>query len=387
MRIGHFYRDYQDKGGAPRDAIQLMDSMKKYVDEAFMYCYTTDPDKVGDEVQDNLTIRTFYLPESSKNKNPLYIESRLKEILEKNTDQIDIAFITAGFIPENIKVANTLKDNNIPYILVPHESYNPNTFGGIKGLRKKVYEKLFETNIVKNANGFRLHAPIQKQHMLMRDYQINGDCFYIDEGIDWEGIYEQLPDFKTPTLSTELHFGFLGRIVIYKKGLDLLVKGWDIYKREGGQGRLSIVGPADPKQKEAIHGLYQSLKTPDLEFSDGRFGPDKYYFMQSLAAFIHSSRSEGAVTRAIRESFAMGCPAILTENTSGAQLLRDYNAGVVIDTSAEGVAEGLHKFSEIWHDPEKREKMNEGVRQVVKVLDWDVTARKYVENAKRILNK
>ena len=257
MKVGYFYRDYRrDRNlaggteGQPTATRNMAQAMPRHGAEVIVYCYTSNPHEEGVFKQDRIVVKQFYLPSWLRNFNFFYVPSRLRDILSGNRDHLDAVILTGGFIPENYPVTRLFQKNKIPYVLEPLEAYNPYSYYGFKGLKKTIYESLFEKKVVDNAAAIRIISSVQERHFQARGYKLRSDKFFVTkDGVDLEDEPSAIETrdilSREPIHANSNVFGYLGRLVIYKKGLDVLLQAWAIYMQNGGAGVLKIVGP-DP---------------------------------------------------------------------------------------------------------------------------------------------
>ena len=136
--------------------------------------------------------------------------------------------------------------------------------------------------------------------------------------------------------------GYLGRLDIEYKGLDLLVDGLGRAVHEHGADlRLRICGPDDRgdarrlERMVALRGL-----TSRVELVPPAEGTARVRFLESLDAFVHPSRSEG-VPMGVLEAMATARPVVVTPETNLSDVVARHRAGWVVDGSPASVAHAL----------------------------------------------
>ena len=70
------------------------------------------------------------------------------------------------------------------------------------------------------------------------------------------------------------------------------------------------------------------------------FDEAKDDLVRSAWVFVHASRWEGMPV-AVLEALALGVPVLVTPETNLASFVKDAGAGIVIEGSVDGVADGL----------------------------------------------
>lgn len=384
MKIAHFYRDYLCPGGMPRETKLLAEAMARRLDGVYVYCYTADPSEEGACRHGGVTVRRFYWPRRFWNRNAFALPLRLEEILRSNTDGLSAVILTGTFIPENFSLARLLVRIGIPYVVSIGDGFNPYLFGGLRGVKKRLYTRLFERRILRDSLALRLYSAIQVEHLKRGGLGDDWEFFVIKEGVDWEAIRAEC-GVAFGDLVVDSHpihrregwprFGFLGRISVYSKGLDLLVRAWADYEAKGGIGRLSIVGAGSAAEIRELVSLCHRLRAARVELLPPKYGLEKFNFLHDLDALVHPSRHEG-IPRVLREAFAMGCPVIVTNGTNLHDLVLEVGAGFVVNPDPPAIASALREFARLgsiqW------ERLRRGARQAAQVLDWDIIAAKYI---------
>lgn len=389
MRICHFYRDYLFPGGIPRETQLLANAMSDSVEHVFIYCYTKDRNEEGYSTKKNLTIRKFYLPAWCWGMAFFNTPKALRHTLTENQDKLDCVILTGSFIPCNIPMAALLKNVGLPYFISPGEGFNPFTFRGVRGIRKRIYEYLFEKHAMNHAKGIRLYSNAQVKHLRERGYSNQKKFFFVKEGIDRKKIKDEMIDPYNEHLPmpdtvwcNKLVFGYLGRLSVYKKGLDLLLEAWSIYLQQGGAGCLKIAGPGTDRDLRQLSRLSMKYGLKNVEFLPPKFGLDKYKFLMDLSILVHPSRHEG-VPRVIREAFAFNCPAIVTENTNLHDIIMEFEAGFVTTLNPFDIATNMKRFSTL--NQNERQALRDGATIAGKNLEWGEISNTYVQEvAQRI---
>ncbi|WP_332684183.1 glycosyltransferase [Bosea sp. (in: a-proteobacteria)] len=139
-------------------------------------------------------------------------------------------------------------------------------------------------------------------------------------------------------------FGFCGRYEILHKGLDLLVEGFAAYRREGGRGRLVLIGTGPAR--DVLTAMATTLGVADaIEIQGPCFGEEKRRKMAEWHFFVQPSRFDGVPIAALEAALA-GLPLVVSQETGLAGQVASANAGIVMHSlTACAVAEAFHKAS------------------------------------------
>src|SRR6185312_10545249 len=149
---------------------------------------------------------------------------------------------------------------------------------------------------------------------------------------------------KTYAARTEPVFGYIGRMTIPQKGLDLMLAGFAEYVRSGGRGSLWMVGEGEDegKLREIAH---QHGMRERIIFHGPKYGAEKDRLLLGMNAFLHTSRWEGLPTACL-EAAAMRRPLIVTRETGMQDYVQRYQCGISLaDSQPTTIACALHEFS------------------------------------------
>jgi glycosyltransferase involved in cell wall biosynthesis len=374
LSVGIFYRDLLGPGGMPRETALLAREMQRFVDRLVLYTYVGDASQEGSSRIEGVPVRAFYQPGWRRSRDPFRAPGGVGDFVRKNVDDIAVLVLIGSFIPENVPVARAAQEGGIPYVLSVGAAFSPHLFSGLKGLKKRLYEQAFERGLVNGALAIRLYSEAQAPHLTSRGYVDDGRFFIAKEGIDWDTIEREngmVSAASSDGPQDPLMFGFLGRLSTYGKGLDILLDAWSLYKHDGGQGRLTIAGPASRWESLRLDRLRRRLDIPAVDFLPGIFGEAKYRFLRSLSFLVHPSRHEG-IPRVVREALAIGRPVIVTDNTNLHDLVEHHGAGAVVRTNSRDLARTLMALE---NSQEEWPAFQEGARRAALSLNWEDVAR------------
>lgn len=255
-------------------------------------------------------------------KDPYKIDDALRIALDDlKTDAV--FHLHGAFIPQFFTLSGILKRRLLPFILTPHGAYHPVALSG-SGIRKRIYYWLFERKVIKRSA--QLHLLGEKECGYPVFLAPSGQKIIIPNG------QEIAPDAKPLALasSKEPIFGFMGRMDIRHKGLDLLLEGYDIYKgKYDGTAKLWMIGDGDDKKSLEIKAKSNS-GAEDIKFFGPLYGEEKEKALAQLHVFMHTSRYEG-VPMGVLECALLGIPSIISEETNIRTYVEAYNSGLVLD--------------------------------------------------------
>lgn len=167
-------------------------------------------------------------------------------------------------------------------------------------------------------------------------------------------------------------FGYCGRYEIVHKGLDLLIEGFAAYRRQGGRGKLVLIGTGPAR--EVIAALADRLGVAAaVDIHGPRFGEDKRRLMQSWDFFVQPSRFDGVPIAALEAALA-GLPLIVSTETGLAGAVTAADAGIVIpNLTATAVAAAFAEASAL--QPAAWSRMAASAHATaVEIGDWTLIA-------------
>jgi glycosyltransferase involved in cell wall biosynthesis len=261
--------------------------------------------------------RSFTTVLFQKLRNPFAISSKLKQAI---ADAEDTVFhIHGAWVPTFWAVAKCIAKYQKKAVLTPHGGYN--TIAVQKsGWKKKVYFTIFEKSVLNTMAAVHCIGASEKEGL--SKFYPNNKQVLLPYGFD-------KPKTLVSTSSEGKPFtvGFVGRIDIHTKGLDLLIKAFSKFHKDKN-AKLWIVG--DSAEMPALKKMIATHELNDSVIVHGsKYGDDKNDLIQKMTVFTHPSRNEGLPT-AVLEAASFGVPSIVTEATNVGSYLEKHNAGLCV---------------------------------------------------------
>lgn len=269
-------------------------------------------------------------------KNKFSIHEDIEAAIAK-IDTLTVFHLHGGFIPEFYHVAKLLKKYKHEFVFTPHGNYAANAMRK-NSLYKYLYFKWFEKTILLYSKA--IHCLGKGEWEDIQKITTLSHCTIIPNGQNMDEIkIKSLPDLKKEWPV----FGFCGRVTRDQKGLDLLLSGFDHYVKQGGEGKLWIIGTGDymsEMQKLAFDHIYQGR----IIFWGPQFGEHKFKLIALMDAFYHPSRNEGLPT-AVLEASGAGIPCVVSTYTNMGEYLTTHKAGLVLkENTAEAIAVSMRQI-------------------------------------------
>ncbi|MFT4598692.1 MAG: glycosyltransferase involved in cell wall biosynthesis [Bacteroidia bacterium] len=302
----------------------------------------------------NYEERNFETKLFKKRKNPFTISAELKNAIIQSENTV--FHLHGGWIPTFWAVAKCFKKCNKKSVLTPHGAYNTIAMKA-SDWTKKIYFQLFEKSILKTAN--KIHCIGASEKEGLENIYPNHKQIILPYGFDRPPMDSFIKQHNKTFV-----VGFVGRIDIHTKGLDILTKAFARFQKDK-KTKLWIVGDSDENPK-----LKTMLKEEGIVHNTilygSKFGLEKNAIIQQMDVFAHPSRNEGLPT-AVLEAATFGVPSIVTQATNVGSYITKYNAGKCI----------------------KNENVNELITALEEVyLEWQANAMAhYLDNTQAMLNQ
>lgn len=259
--------------------------------------------------------------------HPFGVSNALRKALRAKADRQDVVFhLHGGWVPVYATLARLLHRLRLSFVITGHGAYN--TVAMQRSSRmKKYYFRFLEKSILDRA--LRIHSIGHSEVDGLSRVYPNQKNLRLPYG------------FEPATLSAEgarggsgFIIGFVGRLDIWTKGLDLLLHSFQTFRREHSDAQLWIVG--DGPGRATLSSQIEAEQIPGVVLWGSKFSAEKDALIAQMHVFVHPSRNEG-LPASVLESSAMGIPAIVSKPTNVAEMIEHYQAGWVLpqNTSEE----------------------------------------------------
>ena len=238
----------------------------------------------------------------------------------------------SAFIPEFCVIGKFLKKKGIPYVISPRGAYRQNALMKNK-LLKKIWLTLFENQLLANANLIHFLTKTGLDEFDDLGFSIDTKRECIPNGIDKCREFDPWKEKGYITKFLELEYDSrvivsIGRLDIYYKGLDLLIKGFSLLPKNVLQNTyLILFGPDTNGAKIQLMKIANEFGIKDRLLMPGPvYGDDKFRIMAGADIFAVTSRSEG-FPNALLEALSVGARCLVSNNIGIENELKSYHAG------------------------------------------------------------
>jgi glycosyltransferase involved in cell wall biosynthesis len=271
--------------------------------------------------------------------NPFFIIPELRKsvlIHKKATFHLH-----GGWVPQFSTLAKFFTKNGITFILTPHGAYNTIAMQR-SSWKKKLYFQILERSLLKNSS--KIHCVGNTEVDGLQAIFANTKSKVIPYGFETNATVFPLPKNKDFTI------GFVGRLDIYTKGLDLLLDAFRKFQKNHPDAKLWLIGEGEGQT--FIEDYINENKLVNVILWGKKFGEEKDKLITKMHVFAHPSRNEG-LPSAVLEAAAIGIPTVVTKATNMAAYVTQYQAGIGIENEdINALQSALEKLWQTYKDGE-----------------------------------
>lgn len=346
--------------GVNKVVFQLASQQAKFGRNVALWGITKDP--VHNYGERDFSTRLF-----QAGNNPFTLDTELRSAI-LNKQGKAIFHLHGGWIPTFFSVARFMSKHNIPFVLTPHGAYNTIAMQRNKWI-KKIYYSLFESKVLNGAR--QIHAIGQSEVSGLQAIYANNKSFLLPYGFE----YAQDLTLKHKKEHEDFVIGFVGRLDIYTKGLDLLLLAFLRFQQEVPETNLWIVG--DSKEKGSLEKRIKELGLRNVKLWGSKYGKEKDDLISKMNVFVHPSRNEGLPT-AVLEAATLNVPCVVSEATNVGNYVQDYHAGICIPNEDTAALEGaFHSLYRMYCEDKLEQVGKNAQKMVFECFGWDKLVKAY----------
>ncbi len=309
----------------------------------------------------NYADRGFKTRLFKKSINPFSFDTDLRSAFLSKKGKA-VFHIHGGWVPVFSQLAMFLAKNGMQYVFTPHGAYNVIAMRR-SAFRKKIYFRCFEKNLLSYAA--KIHCIGQSEVSGL------GTIFSTDKTILLPYGYEaeQQPLVNEPA-NTSMIVGFVGRLDVYTKGLDLLVDAFARLHHSKPDTKLWIVGDGTDMRKLEKRIAAKKLSNSVVLFGS-KFGLEKDALIKQMDVFAHPSRNEG-LPSSVLEAANFGIPCIVSQATNMAHYVEAYKSGLTIrNEKTNDLEEAMLKIYALRGEQALLPMRRNAQSMVVEAFGWD----------------
>lgn len=311
--------------------------------------------------------RNFITRLFEASQNPFSINKCLKNAIFSKENAV--FHLHGGWIPHFSALASLMQEYDIKYVFTPHGAYNTVAMQR-SSWTKKIYFHLFEKKLLSGAQ--KIHAIGQSEVSGLNQIYPNQKSFLLPYGFEYSNS-----NLVSASKNPDFTLGFVGRLDVYTKGLDLLVSAFERFQQKVPTAKLWIVG--DGEGKDFLSKLIAVKNLRGITLWGKKFGAEKELLISKMHVFAHPSRNEGLPT-AVLEAASLGVPSIVTQATNVAAYVQKYDCGLSI--ANESVEELERAMLELHasHQGERYAQLGSNCEKMLKqAFAWPVLVHQFKE--------
>jgi len=281
------------------------------------------------------------------------------------------------YIPFHIALARRCRQVGWPYIITAHGGMGY-LAQGVKRPKKAFGNLIYFRSYVKHAAA--VHALCEREAKEIQALFNVKNIITVPNGVD-DYLLDAWQKLSPANLGgfgqdTNLMLGFVGRIDVYHKGLDLLLKALAILKSRPNRNtcKLFVIGPFYTKQDEqSFRSAVESLGLKDdVKLFGPKNGEEKLRYFLACDVFVHTSRFEG-MPMAVLEAMALGRPCLVTPGTNIADIVREAG-GWECEPNPESIAGTIES---IYEKRDSLQLLGQQARGLIQArFTWPLVARR-----------
>jgi glycosyltransferase involved in cell wall biosynthesis len=256
-------------------------------------------------------------------------------VAERTASRRSVCLINGMFNPPVYSMGRCLRRHSVPYVMVPHDPYDPVVFRRNPHL-KWPYWYLFERRLLRQARAVQVMD--ERHGAWLPGLGVDTRVIHAENGIAPASVPPER-ELKWRPMDEPARLMFLGRIDAYNKGLDVLLDAFGQVSLQADV-RLTVQGPdwgdLARLEKRAAGGAgaaWVTFRPPDYQRASPRIIADH-------DVFCLPSRFEGFGLAAL-EAMLAGRVLLVSERAGIARHIRTSECGVTVEPTVAGVAKGL----------------------------------------------
>jgi glycosyltransferase involved in cell wall biosynthesis len=320
--------------------------------------------------------------------NPWYISRDWIVRIREEFGTPDIVNFHSVYDPFQTALARRCRQLSWPYIITPR--------GGmtylaqeVKHLKKTIGNVTFFRRFVKHAAA--IHALLPKEAEQIQALFKVKKIIIVPNGVE-DYLLQVSKKLSAADLGDfgrecDLMLGFVGRIYVYYKGFDLLLKAMAILRSQPDRIRckLFVIGPFHSRQDGRSFCLtVESLGLKDdVKLLGPKYGEEKLRYFLACDVFVHTSRSEG-MPMSVLEAMALGCPCLVTPGTNMADVVRE-GGGWECEPNPDSIAETIKL---IYEKRDSLKVLGQQSRELIKSqFTWHKVAQQLSEEYAKVISQ
>jgi glycosyltransferase involved in cell wall biosynthesis len=246
------------------------------------------------------------------------------------SERLEIIHNHGLWMMPNVYSGDAVRDSRCRLVVSPRGTLSAWALGR-SALQKRIFWLLWQAPVLRAAVCF--HATAESEFEDIRRLGFRQPVCILPNGID-------VPPLEEKPKAGRRQLLFLGR-VHPKKGVDVLLRAWQVVERRFLDWDLLIAGPDNGGYLTAMQALAAQLRLDRVVFCGGLFGEEKLHAYRMASLFVLPTHSEN-FGMTVAEALAAGTPAIVSKGAPWSGL-ETHRAGWWIDIGVDPLIACLEK--------------------------------------------
>ena len=358
--VAHLYRDALVPGGIPHQTRQLIEA------QVALGVRVSVIARAGQNIPASARVHTL----GGATRGFLFDARTVHRTLRE--DAVDVFHITGLSIPEHVLPVMSVLRSGTPLVLSPHGLLAPLgravRFEGrhqtlLRETLKRAFRRSCDRMLIDRAAV--IHAQSVFEEECVRAIRPDAEIVIAPMGVDADWIHAEAPRRH---IRRPVTIGYLGRLDVYHKGLDLLLEAVRRLGSSSSEFRIIIAGTP---VEASYAGLLRSAQDVGVSILPEQWGPDKDRFFRECD-FVFGVYRYAGMARLIGESVGRGIPVIASREGNWGDWTAEFGMGVPSALSAESVESALLKIGNLKDD--EYERMSARAMAFASTWSWERVA-------------
>lgn len=259
----------------------------------------------------------------------------------KSVDKVDTIFhLHHIYNLTNYLISRQLVKHKLPYLITPHDSFvysldysKEKPF--LKRIYRKVFVRIFDKYVLDHAKV--VHGLTNQCSLFLKNITKSPVCVVLNQ------VNEMGIEFDPAKIKPQICF--IGRFDILRKGIDLALESYQLFKNENsGRNEVSfvLIGPADEEAKDKCDAICKQLNLEigkDVLFTGKLSVEERNRTLSESKVYMQLSRTEG-FGLSIAQALSCFKPVIISNNVPIHDKIVAHQAGYAVSNPKEA-AEAL----------------------------------------------
>jgi glycosyltransferase involved in cell wall biosynthesis len=289
----------------------------------------------------------------------------------------DLVHAHGEFNPDNLWT--TRLEPRAPVVLSPHGAFDPTVFRKTRRRSKAIYARVAAALLYRRLVSFHALSPREEAHV--RAVAPGAPAYVLPQGGGPAAAFAASPP---PAPGPATRFVFVGRLDVYTKGLDLLIRALAELEPTPA-AHLTLVGPDWRGGKAEVEALATRLGARSKLTFAGELQPREVAaIVDDAHCVVLTSRHEG-LSLSATEGLVRGKPLILSKETGHASYPEVYTSKHVtlVDPDVADIVRALRAFMS--RRDELVDHARDAAPELARFFSWPRIGRAHLDTYERLL--